>query len=205
MTTSLVTRHTGTLLHWYTASLVHCFTGALLHWYTGTLLHWYTAQLSMPTLHFSIGPVQGFIAETRRVRDLWASSFLLSWLSAHAMQVVIDGGRGEIVFPEAHDDPVLKALSKNGGAPFIGTVPNRFKAKSPDLTAGETAAIAVRDKWRELANAVWDEFVGKHAKDGTGTRDIWDRQVEKGRHEPHQQLRNERLRTLPRSAELDDE
>ncbi|MBA5248658.1 MAG: hypothetical protein FE834_03865, partial [Gammaproteobacteria bacterium] len=29
------------------------------------------------TLHFSLGPVQGFIGQARRTRDLWAGSFLL--------------------------------------------------------------------------------------------------------------------------------
>jgi hypothetical protein len=37
---------------------------------------------------FHIGPVQGFIAQARRTRDLWAGSFLLSWLAAQAMAAV---------------------------------------------------------------------------------------------------------------------
>lgn len=36
-------------------------------------------------LHFTLGPVQGFIADARRTRDLWAGSFLLSWLTGQAM------------------------------------------------------------------------------------------------------------------------
>ncbi|MDQ3773077.1 MAG: hypothetical protein M3461_01130 [Pseudomonadota bacterium] len=34
-------------------------------------------------LHFTLGPVQGFVAQARRTRDLWGGSFLLSWLFRH--------------------------------------------------------------------------------------------------------------------------
>ena len=36
-------------------------------------------------LDISIGPVQGFVSQSRRTRDLWGSSYLLAFLSAHAM------------------------------------------------------------------------------------------------------------------------
>ena len=42
------------------------------------------------TLHFTLGPVQGFVSQARRTRDLWAGSFLLSYLSGHAMKAVLD-------------------------------------------------------------------------------------------------------------------
>lgn len=29
------------------------------------------------TFHFTLGPVQGFVAQARRTRDFWAGSFLL--------------------------------------------------------------------------------------------------------------------------------
>ena len=32
-------------------------------------------------LHISIGPVQKFVGQARRTRDLWAGSFLLSWMA----------------------------------------------------------------------------------------------------------------------------
>ena len=39
-------------------------------------------------LHFSLGPVQGFVVQARRTRDLWAGSFLLSRLALEAMWAV---------------------------------------------------------------------------------------------------------------------
>ena len=35
----------------------------------------------MTRLDISIGPVQGFVSQSRRTRDLWGSSYLLSFLS----------------------------------------------------------------------------------------------------------------------------
>lgn len=49
--------------------------------------------------HFTIGPVQGFVAQARRTRDLWAGSFLLSWLAGQAMAAVFNQG-GTITFPD---------------------------------------------------------------------------------------------------------
>ena len=36
-------------------------------------------------IDISIGPVQGFVAQSRRTRDLWGSSYLLSVFSGYAM------------------------------------------------------------------------------------------------------------------------
>ena len=66
--------------------------------------------------HFTLGPVQGFVSQARRTRDLWAGSFLLSYLSGHAMKAIIDAG-GTIVFPKVSEadtitDPLLAAILK---------------------------------------------------------------------------------------------
>ena len=41
-------------------------------------------------LSFSLGPVQTFIAAARTIRDLWAGSYLLSWLTFQAMRPLLD-------------------------------------------------------------------------------------------------------------------
>ena len=134
-------------------------------------------------LHFTIGPVQGFVAEARRTRDLWAGSLLLSWLSAHAMWAVTNHG-GTVSFPEVSDDELFQALdeSKRKGAtqksPYIGSVPNRFKAEVPEKFDPKACAEAVQKAWKDLANVVWTVFVKDVANQhGNGTKDIWDRQI----------------------------
>ncbi len=139
----------------------------------------------MKLFHFTLGPVQSFVAQARRTRDLWAGSFLLSWLSGQAMKAVLDQG-GKIIFPRVTDangtpvDPMLKAIMGIDGAPTpqIGSIPNRFKAEVPDdFDAGKVAG-AVTEKWKRLANAVFDSFVQPVAGKGNEAQGIWKRQID---------------------------
>jgi CRISPR-associated protein Cmr2 len=136
-------------------------------------------------LHFTLGPVQGFVAQARRTRDLWAGSFLLSYLAGHAMKAVLDGG-GEIAFPEVGTkstptDPLLAAILKkplaNNETPGIGSLPNRFKAEVPDDFDPVRCRDAILGAWQEIADAVWTRYLSSTAAQGNGTRAIWERQV----------------------------
>ncbi len=133
----------------------------------------------MNHFHFTLGPVQSFVAQSRRTRDLWAGSFLLSWLSGQAMRSVLDQG-GTIIFPdvgtkEAPQDPMLQAILKQPGAPTpsIGSLPNRFKAQVPEGFDPENVGQAVAGKWRELEQAVYSHFLTQSAALET----TWNRQV----------------------------
>lgn len=148
------------------------------------------------TLHFTIGPVQGFVAQSRRTRDLLASSFLLSYLSGHAMMAVIRGG-GEIEYPyvQAKESnqpygicqPLLQEIDRVlAGKPptknlWIGSLPNRFKAKIPDHFDPNRCVEAVNERWKIIAKAVWEYvFTGTEqllSKNGSKTKEIWNRQV----------------------------
>jgi|SRR5579863_607970 len=139
----------------------------------------------MKILHFTLGPVQGFVAQARRTRDLWAGSFLLSWLSGHAMKAVMDDPGGKIEFPAVHDaarvasDPLLKSiLHPQQDRPQIGSLPNRFKSSVSDTFDPETCREAVLGAWRKIAQAVWDEFAAPIADLGNRTEAIWNRQID---------------------------
>ncbi|EDN72694.1 conserved hypothetical protein [Beggiatoa sp. SS] len=87
--------------------------------------------------HFTLGPVQGFVAQARRTRDFWAGSFILSWLSAVAMSAV-RAQEGKILFPKPDENFLAwlgdKTAQKSGDAPHQGNIPNRFKAEvNPDF------------------------------------------------------------------------
>lgn len=129
-------------------------------------------------LHFTLGPVQGFVAQARRTRDLWAGSFLLSWLSGKAMKAVLDSG-GKIIIPDVKQDALFTALSadRRGFGPAVGSLPNRFKA---EVSAGFNPSLcreAVDSAWKQLAGGVWDRFIAPVAGNGKDTKAIWDRQV----------------------------
>ncbi|KKZ10635.1 MAG: hypothetical protein TH68_10130, partial [Candidatus Synechococcus spongiarum 142] len=133
-------------------------------------------------LDFSIGPVQGFVAQSRRTRDLWGSSYLLSFLSAHAMQGIEKAG-GEIIEPIVKQDQLYKWVCghRNGDAPQIGSLPNCFAVEiDGDSRAVACAGVkALNDAWVQISNAVWEEFIKKDdvSRLGTGTRQIWERQI----------------------------
>jgi len=134
-------------------------------------------------LHFTLGPVQGFIADARRTRDLWAGSFLLSWLSGHAMAALDEAG-GKIIFPEVAGDDLFEAIRNGriGSAPYVGSLPNRFKADISDVklpagiaNAGELCRQAIVKNWGLLEKAVYKQFIAWVANNET--QEIWTRQV----------------------------
>ncbi|TYO92768.1 type III-B CRISPR-associated protein Cas10/Cmr2 [Desulfallas thermosapovorans] len=143
----------------------------------------------MRTLHFTLGPVQGFVASARRTRDLYAGSFLLSYLAGQAMYAVTCAG-GEIIFPAVSDknkqitDPLLKAIRVTAEkkmtlkyGPETGSLPNRFKARIPDGFDPDSCRRAVLVAWQHIAAVVWEKFVNAVAGEGKAVREIWDRQV----------------------------
>jgi len=137
------------------------------------------------TLHLqlSIGPVQTFVAQSRRTRDLWSGSYLLSLLAANAIKGA-EGAGASIVRPMLEDDPMLRWVRSGsaGEPPRIGSVPNRLTFRLPEGAdrAGSVATAAqeaLADAWRRLCDAVWKRYVEPVAALGNETRAIWERQV----------------------------
>lgn len=130
--------------------------------------------------HFTLGPVQGFVAQARRTRDFWAGSFLLSWLSGVAMTAVRQQ-QGQIQFPVPPADYLdwIEGRGK-GRAPRQGGIPNRFKSMRAQVPAefdAHRVVTAVREAWQALSEHVWRcDRLGELAHLGHGTRAIWDRQ-----------------------------
>ncbi|WP_372053179.1 type III-B CRISPR-associated protein Cas10/Cmr2 (plasmid) [Tistrella mobilis] len=129
----------------------------------------------------SITPVQEFVGQARRTRDLWAGSYLLSWLSAQAMAAVKEAG-GEIVMPQVDDDPMIRLLIHRNGVtpPVVGSLPNQFTARLPVGVGPEICREAVQGAWRKLAEAVWCKFV-KPVKELSNFHDlsaVWTQQIE---------------------------
>ncbi|MGB9887668.1 MAG: type III-B CRISPR-associated protein Cas10/Cmr2 [Moorellales bacterium] len=139
-------------------------------------------------LHFTLGPVQGFVAQARRTRDFWAGSFLLSYLAGQAMACVLQAG-GRLILPAVAEDrdrvtdPLLAAILRLNAAekvlegPSLATLPNRFQARVPEGFDPEACVRAVRRAWEELAAAVWRRYVEPVAAQGRATATIWQRQV----------------------------
>ena len=130
--------------------------------------------------HFTLGPVQGFVAQARRTRDFWAGSFLLSWLSGVAMAAVRQqNGQIQFPVPPAH---YLDWIEGRGQAapPRQGGIPNRFKSMRAEVPAafdGQQVVSAVREAWQALAQHVWaSDRLDRPAAQGYASQSIWDRQ-----------------------------
>ena len=133
------------------------------------------------TFQFTLGPVQGFVAQARRTRDFWAGSFILSWLSSVAIACIEkQGGTVQFPVPDAgylhyllrHEDRKLYQL------PQQGSIPNRFKATTAQVPADfhpEWVTQAVQAAWQALADSVWAHDLADLA--GATTRAIWQRQT----------------------------
>lgn len=137
--------------------------------------------MPMKYFHFTLGPVQGFVAQARRTRDFWAGSFLLSWLSAVAIQAVTEQD-GKINFPIPDDDYLAWLTTGKGKkpAPSQGCIPNRFKsllATVPENFNAALVAECVQSAWKALAEQVWGHDLWAFPTENSETRKIWDRQV----------------------------
>ena len=135
-------------------------------------------MMDIKHFHFTLAPVQGFIAQARRTRDFWAGSFILSWLSAVAMQAVEKQDGCEIIFPEPDKDYLLWLQGdncKSENPPEHGSVPNRFKAKVNENFKPEIVIESVNQAWQALAKAVY--FGDLSTLVDCKTKRIWIRQV----------------------------
>ncbi len=115
-------------------------------------------------LMFSLGPVQPFIMQARKTRDLWIGSLLLSKL----MEAAMLNSKGHFVFP---------AQRSVGRIPDI---PNKYVALFDSLVEAQEAAKQSRDKikelWDDIWQTVWMKVINKHGDDITW--DIWQRQTD---------------------------
>ncbi|MEX1028030.1 MAG: type III-B CRISPR-associated protein Cas10/Cmr2 [Candidatus Paceibacterota bacterium] len=132
-------------------------------------------------LSFSIGPVQGFVSQARRTRDLWAGSWLLSYLAESALAAAEQAG-GTAIIPFRSDTERGKVTAKDSP---IGGMPNRFElvfagpdAKPQAVRAAEAAQAAFQDAWNDVAKAVFNKFLTDDVRHrGDDTERIWRRQI----------------------------
>jgi len=163
-----------------------------------------TCDTGCSFLLFQIGPVQDFIKQARSTRDLWAGSYLLSYLIARAMFAVAKAvGPESIVYPQLRGAPLIdwfgfggegqfwsdekRASFKRGGVReelLTPNLPNRFLALVPKgwsnssgQTIAELAKAGVERAWREIADAVHDSIEEKLGASYPGWDQFWEEQT----------------------------
>ncbi len=120
--------------------------------------------MSEALLIFSIGPVQGFIAQARRTADLYAGSQLLTRLIGEAINVI---GKGNVLYPRWVENEHPQSL------------PNKLIARLPAEQAAEIARRAeerIREKWWGMAEEVNKRLAGYAPPDEEWQR-MWEAQL----------------------------
>lgn len=128
------------------------------------------ASLSM----ISIGPVQEIISQARKTVDLWAGSYLLSYLIYQAIEYIgLTIGFDSIVYPYLRGNRFVQETLQNQGVKFlnqniipqmdkkIASLPNVVLAILPGKRSHEmieNCRIKIKDKWKEIAQNVMKEF-----------------------------------------------
>ncbi|MEO0293607.1 MAG: type III-B CRISPR-associated protein Cas10/Cmr2 [candidate division WOR-3 bacterium] len=112
---------------------------------------------------FTVGPVQSFISQARKTQDFYMGSFILSFLTFKAMEIIIDEyGPTNIIYPDLYKQPLMDFwLKKNGIEPVdfdvnsiqLPTIPNRFVAILP-VTDGKEINELVREMQNSIRNAI---------------------------------------------------
>lgn len=120
--------------------------------------------MSNSILIFTIGPVQGFIEEARRTRDLWIGSQLLVELIKAGLEVAKKAG----AIPIYPTDAAAEA----------GSIPNRFVVRIETLQAEKVAGEceeAVKKTWGDLADKAYKKL-SEFSHPSNYLKQIWDRQ-----------------------------
>lgn len=119
---------------------------------------------------FSLGPVQTFIDQARKTRDLWLGSYLLARLMEDAMKEIDK----ILVYPA---NPALKKGSN------VPDLPNKYVALFDDLIVAKDVAEESKQRvyicWTSICNDVWEQIFKKQPpKQGTVVaHEIWKRQT----------------------------
>lgn len=139
--------------------------------------------MSSVVLAMSIGPVQDFIAQARRSRDLWFGSHALSEIARAAAHEALAAGAEQLVFPavdpgDAELTPCDSPLRDTGAPPL--NIGNMILLIAPEGKVTEISRRMRRsaaDRWRGLAEQV------REARDvqpllGDGIDAIWSEQID---------------------------
>jgi len=124
-------------------------------------------------LMFSLGPVQSFIAQARKTRDLWLGSYLLSTLMVGAMSELEEFAPGKRI------EEILIFPAKREIENFIPDLPNKYVAIFDDADrawkAAEKSKANIVKRWQTICDQVWAAVIKPYASEETES--IWKRQT----------------------------
>ncbi len=141
-------------------------------------------------LIFEFGPVQKFIANARKTRDLWFSSWLISYLAWQAMKPIAEElGPDNIVYPDLYKQPLVDDWLIGQGIDIdneinlrMPTLPNTFLAivkEGDEKKFADTAKRALSGAWEDLVKSITNVETKKKNDDGRHLKlkEVWGDEV----------------------------
>lgn len=110
---------------------------------------------------FSLGPVQSFIAASRKVVDLWSGSYLLSYLIEEGIKKSFDNDLGlevEMIFPNETKETIRKK-SKNTSFLEVASYPNRFFCRLTSSGTREDHEESIHEFARVIHDHIRHTFI----------------------------------------------
>ena len=114
---------------------------------------------------FTIGPVQSFIEAARKTEDMWMGSYILSYLTATAMEKV-QGDGVELIYPAIGSKPPFEFWKGQDFA--TPSIPNLFLAIGDGTLSQDDLAKCARDADSEI-NTVFEQMAKRVLDKAFGT------------------------------------
>ncbi|WP_041083995.1 type III-B CRISPR-associated protein Cas10/Cmr2 [Thermotoga profunda] len=131
-------------------------------------------QVNASLVMISIGPVQEIISQARKTIDLWAGSYLLSYLIYQAIECIgLTVGFDSVIYPYLRGNRFVHKTLEQKGVRFlnqnqipemdekIASLPNVVLAILPSNRSNEIIKDCknkIQQKWREIAESALREF-----------------------------------------------
>lgn len=131
-------------------------------------------------LHYSLTPVQSFVSQARRTRDLWAGSYLLSYLVGRA---IVSNDSEKVTFPDISSDPLIKIINNTANeeeaflASRLGSLPNRFTALLPE-DKQHNYTNDIEQNWKKVSDTVKKGLKNKGLVFDERLENLWNKQIE---------------------------
>ncbi|MBT9175004.1 MAG: hypothetical protein DDT22_00678 [candidate division WS2 bacterium] len=142
-------------------------------------------QSPLSLLSVSIGPVQDFISEARKAKDLWAGSYILSLATFKAIEPILQKyNKDVIIYPQIEENPFFKLFRSNTVSPSdlqFPTLPNHFLAVVECVAINalmDDVCNSVISFWNGVAKKTHDFIASVVNKKFKGWDDLWGNQIE---------------------------
>ncbi|MEW6088967.1 MAG: type III-B CRISPR-associated protein Cas10/Cmr2 [bacterium] len=125
-------------------------------------------------LNVSIGPVQEFIKEARKTKDLWTGSYLLSQIAYQTMRPILEHFNKDVfIYPRIENSASTSQFSK---------VPNHFLAIVDDVIISKFKNNEIQKPvykyWSDLSKNIYDYIAEKNNKKFKwNENDLWNKQI----------------------------